>query len=92
MKMAGKLVARIGDSSDHHGNIVPSAANLLTVLVEGLPVAIDGDLLTCPISGHGTCPITATGKFFVNGLRVVVDGDKAICGASVTAGSVKTFA
>jgi uncharacterized Zn-binding protein involved in type VI secretion len=80
------LIARIGDSCDHGGEIVTGSIN---TIVEGSGAARDGDFLNCAV--HGIVGITGTGKAIINGRNVVINGDIASCGATIIAGSVKSY-
>jgi uncharacterized Zn-binding protein involved in type VI secretion len=60
--MAGKPVARLGDPGSHGGNISTGSS---PIFVNSMPVALVGDIYSCPI--HGSNPIT-TGAPHVFGL------------------------
>lgn len=78
-------VALIGDTSDHGGTIINSGGND-TVKVNGVEIAIDGALHSCPIEGHGITPITAiTERTFIDGVLVITEGAVAGCGAVMQA-------
>lgn len=49
----GDGVIRVGDSSSHGGTVVTGQANYL---VDGIPVAVVGDMVACPQKGHGYAP------------------------------------
>lgn len=49
--------ARIGDITDHGGQIIKGSSIRFT---EGKKVARRGDLVSCPRPGHGVCQIIAT--------------------------------
>lgn len=75
------LIARLGDTSDHGGTIITSAA--LTT-VEGILVARVGDSHSCPIPGHGITDIEdGSGEFTCEGAIVAVDGSTCGCGAKI---------
>ena len=72
---------RLGDKTDH-GGVVVSASPL--TIVEGKPVARIGDLVVCPVPGHGACPIvTGDVTSIIDGKPVARQGDKTACGASL---------
>lgn len=72
---------RLGDPTDH-GGVVVSASSL--TIVEGKPVARIGDMVACPIPGHGVCPIvTGDSTCIVDGSPVARQGDKTACGAGL---------
>lgn len=81
------LIVRRGDTSDHGGTIVTSAANWSC---EGALVARKGDLHSCPIPGHGITPIaTGSAKYRCEGKPVARHGDVTGCGASLISGASK---
>lgn len=78
-------IARLGDASNHGGHIITASSD---VKADGIGVARQGDSHQCPISGHGTTPLTAiTTKTKVNGRLVITVGAHAGCGATIVAGS-----
>jgi uncharacterized Zn-binding protein involved in type VI secretion len=85
--MAGKPVARLGDPGSHGGNISTGSS---PIFVNALPIALVGDIYSCPL--HGNNPIT-TGAPHVFGLGkdVAHVGSLTACGATITAGSPDTF-
>jgi uncharacterized Zn-binding protein involved in type VI secretion len=76
--------ARLGDTSSHGGTIVSASSD---TFVNGIAVARQGDLHSCPLRGHGITPLNSTSRVLVNGRPVVRVGDTAGCGAIVTVGS-----
>lgn len=72
-------VARLGDTSDHGGHITTASPN---VTANGIGVAKAGDLHSCPISGHGTTPLTPS----INSQLITI-GATAGCGATIVTGS-----
>ena len=81
----GSPVARLGDTSNHGGTITTASSKNLNV--NGKAVAVNGDLHSCPISGHGMTPITSTATTKSNGQSVVTVGCVAGCGAVINSGS-----
>lgn len=78
-------VVRLGDSSSHGGSMISAGS---TVLVNGVPVCVDGDSHSCPIPDHGVTSVTASSSVrSTGGKRVVKIGDGAGCGAVITQGS-----
>lgn len=75
----GREVARLGDRTDHGGNVVQAADDLTH---RGRHVALDGHLVECPKCG-GTFPIRATGERRHRGVRVAFLGDGTACGATL---------
>lgn len=85
--MASTSIARLGDTSDHGGVIITASEN---VNADGIGVAREGDLHSCPIPGHGVTPLVSGSTRKVNGKGVIRIGnseDHAGCGAIITQGS-----
>ncbi|WP_105746282.1 PAAR domain-containing protein [Cronobacter dublinensis] len=71
----------LGDRTTHGGIVVSVSSNYS---VNGKRAAVVGDLVSCPIEGHGTNPIIeGSPKRSSNGFAVVVDGCKCQCGCRV---------
>ena len=84
-----KLVARLGDPSNHGGVIISSASR---TMANGILVARMGDMHVCPLPGHGVTPIvTGSGKTLVEGKPIARVGDSTGCGAVIVAGSPNTL-
>ena len=84
-------IARLGDPSDHGGSIITTNQDD-TVVANGIPVAVDGALHSCPIVGHGVTAITPIAiKTYINGKLVVTVGAQAGCGAVISDGSPNVF-
>ncbi|AZN35136.1 PAAR domain-containing protein [Iodobacter ciconiae] len=74
-----KRVIRLGDQTSH-GGVVVSAASTSNMF--GKPVALLGDKVSCPIPGHGVCPIIeGDPSWNVGGKPVALEGHKTSCGA-----------
>lgn len=78
----GREMARLGDTTDHGGEIIEAASDLKHL---GVAVALDGHHVRCP-KCEGVFPITATGKRLHHGKRVAYIGDKTTCGATLKRG------
>lgn len=87
--MSLQPVIRIGDGSDHGGQMI-SGANKTTV--DGIAVCRVGDMHTCPIPGHGTTPlVSGSGSFRCEGAAVGrIREDRVGCGAVIMGGSPTT--
>lgn len=86
----GEALARLGDASDHGGQIITGAAR---TLVNGIPAARKGDLHTCPQRGHGVTPIVSgSDRTMIEGQPAARVGDSVGCGAVIISGSPDTEA
>ena len=85
--MAGKPVARLGDTGSHGGAISTASG---TISVNSKKIARVGDTYSCP--KHGSNPIvTGALSVFGQGQLVAHVGSKTACGATITSGSPDTF-
>ncbi|WP_293935777.1 PAAR domain-containing protein [Iodobacter sp.] len=74
-----KKVIRIGDDTSHGGVVVSGAAHRNMF---GKAVARVGDMVSCPIPGHGSCPIIeGDPSWNIDGKAVALEGHKTACGA-----------
>ena len=68
-----KAIIRLGDPTDHGGQVVGSGAPCY--LVDGIPVALLGDPCSCPKRGHGNCVIAeGDPDHRINGIPVAYAG------------------
>jgi uncharacterized Zn-binding protein involved in type VI secretion len=79
-------LARLSEHSSHGGMIITASGN--SILANGIAVAVDGDLHSCPIPGHGITSITSSSKNTCGGKGLIKAGDVAGCGAVITTGSM----
>ena len=85
--MSGPLI-RLGDTTSH-GGVVTSASPLSDS--GGIPIARVGDLVSCPMRGHGSGVIVSGDPgFIVDGQPVARHGDKTSCGATLIASQQAT--
>lgn len=77
-------VARLGDTSDHGGVIISASGN---VKVNGIGIAREGDMHSCPLPGHGVTALISGSKNNANGRKIIRIGDTAGCGAVIVSGS-----
>lgn len=75
-------VSRIGDKSDHGGEIITATTS---ITLSDIPIARTGDIHRCPI--HGDTPITASSAMYYDGLSLAHIGAVAGCGAIITTGA-----
>ncbi|MEW2546291.1 PAAR domain-containing protein [Streptomyces sp. NPDC047002] len=94
--------ARTGDPTSHGGRITAppplAAAAVESVLIGGLPAAVEGSLHVCPIVPHAALgpadvilPNPAAlvrGVVLIGGLPAARTGDKTACGAQLLPGAV----
>lgn len=81
----GEAIARLGDTSDHGGQIITGAVR---TMVNAIPAARKGDLHSCPLKGHGVTPIvTGSERTMIEGQPAARVGDTVGCGAVLTSGS-----
>ncbi|MCQ4680272.1 PAAR domain-containing protein [Ralstonia pseudosolanacearum] len=84
-----RQIIRLGDSTDHGGKVIQTAARQFKV--DGVPVARKGDRCSCPREGHQDCVIIEGDEHFkVDGVPVAFEGHKTSCGATLIA-TVATF-
>ncbi|MBW8832059.1 MAG: PAAR domain-containing protein [Burkholderiales bacterium] len=77
-----KKVIRVGDPTDHGGKVLSSGAPQFTV--DGIAVALKGDLCSCPKRGHDNCTIAeGDSEHTINGIPVAYEGHKTSCGAAL---------
>ncbi|AXE28925.1 hypothetical protein DK842_02765 [Chromobacterium phragmitis] len=85
-----KPVIRIGDPTDHGGNVTSASS---TTTAFGKPIALVGDSVSCPRQGHTNCTIVeGDSSWTVNGKAVALEGHAVSCGAKLisTLGQVKS--
>jgi uncharacterized Zn-binding protein involved in type VI secretion len=81
-------VARLGDQTDHGGQVITSATKSY---VNGILVARVGDLVSCPI--HGNNPIIdGSGNYKTETKITAVRTSITGCGSQITTASTDTFA
>ncbi|MWP47365.1 PAAR domain-containing protein [Gilliamella sp. Pas-s27] len=74
-------VVRLGDPTTHGGSVI--SASSMTI-IEGKPVALIGDLVSCPKQGHGVNKIIEGAEtIFFDGKAVVIDQCLCECGCKV---------
>lgn len=80
MKHEGRGVIRLGDKTDHGGQVT-GASSRTTVM--GTLAALAGDMTSCP-KCKGTFPLTPAGSGPTHeGTPYAFDGDLTACGAHV---------
>lgn len=76
-------IACVGDPTTHGGQIITGSS---TMEVMGRKVARRGDMVSCPIEGHGVNPILEGSDMILdNGIPVALDGHSCACGCKLIA-------
>lgn len=71
----------LGDKTTHGGSVISASS---TMSVNGKPVALVGDRISCQVPGHGTnAIIEGSSEWSSDGKAIVVDGCKCQCGCQV---------
>lgn len=79
----GKPYILLGDSTSHGGKVLEGSP---TTTINGKPVARVGDKVSCPIKGHGVCPIVSGDPTcLIDDKPLARHGDTTACGASLIA-------
>lgn len=74
-------VIRLGDMTTHGGSVIHASSK---IVMEGRPVALVGDLVSCPRDGHGINPIIeGSSMMSFEGRAVAIDGCKSACGCAL---------
>lgn len=74
---------RLGDPTSHGGTVLEASGQTAS---GGIKVARVGDKVSCPLPGHGVCPIvTGDNTLIIEGKAAARHGDKTACGASLIA-------
>ncbi|AXF20571.1 hypothetical protein CUJ89_08795 [Burkholderia pyrrocinia] len=79
----GSAFIREGDTTDHGGRVLACTS---TNIVFGKPLALEGDMVSCPKCG-GVYPIVGVRvrSMTFGGRAVATDGDRTACGARLIA-------
>ncbi|AKJ42107.1 PAAR domain-containing protein [Pragia fontium] len=76
-----KGVIRLGDRTSHGGTVITATS---TAVMDGKKIALVGDLVDCPQTGHGVNPIIEGSSGWVSdGKQVAVDGCRTACGCTL---------
>lgn len=75
----------LGDDTTHGGKVIAASS---TMFINGIQVALVGDLVSCPI--HGVNPIKeGHPRASENGLNVVVNNCACACGCKVISSHIE---
>jgi len=78
-----RAIVRLGDRTTHGGVVVTSSP---IHTLRGIGIARIGDMVACPLPGHGTNPIVeGCPVFSIGGRSVALHGHKTACGCSLIA-------
>lgn len=78
-------IVRLGDKTTH-GGVVTSASPIHTM--RGIGIARMGDMVACPLPGHGSNPIIEGSPVLsIGGRKVALHGHKSACGCALIASS-----
>lgn len=76
-----KGIIRLGDPTSHGGKVITASSH---TFIKTKPVARVGDLVSCPIPGHGVNPIVeGEANLLDEGKKIALDGHKTACGCSL---------
>ncbi|ELN2579089.1 MULTISPECIES: PAAR domain-containing protein [Enterobacteriaceae] len=74
-------IIRKGDKTTHGGSVMTCSG---TMIFGGIGVARKGDMVSCPIPGHGpTTIIEGNPDYLDNGIPVAFHGHKCGCGCTL---------
>lgn len=78
----------LGDKTSHGGKVITASS---AITVNGKKVALVGDMVSCPVQGHGANLILEglPNRTF-NARAVVVDGCKCQCGCTVISSAMNS--
>jgi uncharacterized Zn-binding protein involved in type VI secretion len=78
-----RAIVRLGDKTTHGGTVI-SASPIHTL--RGIGIARMGDMVACPMPGHGTNPIVEGSMVFsIGGRQVALHGHHSACGCALIA-------
>ncbi|WP_445000114.1 PAAR domain-containing protein [Halomonas mongoliensis] len=81
----GDGVILLGDATTHGGRVISGQARYQ---VNGKPVAVVGDKVSCPKKGHGVCSIVeGHPTITLDGIPVAFHGCHTSCGAKLISAS-----
>lgn len=74
-------VIRLGDPTSHGGKVISAST---THTIDGVGVARVGDMVACPLPGHGINPIiSGATTYLIGGRMAALQGNKSACGCSL---------
>ncbi len=74
-------IIRLGDPTSHGGKVITASSH---TFIKSKPVARVGDLVSCPVRGHGDNQIVeGEANLQDESKAIALDGHKAACGCSL---------
>ncbi|MFD3248003.1 PAAR domain-containing protein [Rahnella aquatilis] len=78
-----KGIIRLGDKLSSGGKVISVSS---TTIIDGIKAALIGDIVSCPIEGHGINRIAQSSPGWLSdGKQAAFDGAKCECGCTVIA-------
>jgi len=79
-------VVRLGDTTSHGGKVISAS---MTHSISGIGIARVGDMVACPIAGHGVNPIVeGAPTYLIGGRMVALHGHRSACGCTLVSSLV----
>ncbi|MYM97410.1 PAAR domain-containing protein [Duganella vulcania] len=79
-------VVRLGDATSHGGKVITASP---AHRIGGIGIARVGDMVTCPLPGHGVNAIVeGAATYLISGRMVALHGHRGACGCSLIASLV----
>jgi uncharacterized Zn-binding protein involved in type VI secretion len=79
-------VVRLGDPTSHGRKVISAS---MTHSISGIGIARVGDMVTCPIAGHGVNPIVeGAPTYLIGGRMVALHGHRSACGCTLVSSLV----
>ncbi|WP_137173453.1 PAAR domain-containing protein [Massilia sp. HP4] len=76
-------IVRMGDPTSHGGKVISAST---THRINGIGIARVGDLVSCPVAGHGVNPIVEGAiTYLIGGRMVALHGHRSACGCALIA-------
>jgi len=77
----GLPIVRLGDPTSHGGRVISAS---ITHSIAGIGIARIGDMISCPIGGHGINPIIEGAPTYkIGGRMVALHGHLSACGCTL---------
>lgn len=77
----GLPIVRLGDATSHGGKVISASP---THFIAEIGIARVGDMVACPIGGHGVnAIIEGSPTYLIGGRMVALHGHRSACGCSL---------